>query len=370
MQPSSIPLDERMQLSPSRRPPTPETPSRGRVSPTESSSSRARSSARDRDSLRRTHPLVGEESSDELDGPIVQIEEFRGGFPKPLPRNPIRLQAVGSHGRTALWQNCKDNVVELCEEMEIDIAEIGVYMLQGAKNTFPAPTIQIIVFDNQQRPQWNSILVLTWHILRNKGALDLNVLIKCDIISDAHIFPIEFDNPLVTLWPKKLLGSVISIIDSYRLDFGALEVFKYGTELGKSTPTILITVEDEDENRSTWSKAQTEITNLCRSEGYDLPVVLKEGCCTFAKLQTHTATRGIENAVYSHQVYMGHSIAVESEGAGTLGGYLRLQDRTTGRVQIVGLVNYHVVRGSSQDWPTGKSCSSFDIGLDSLTIGY
>lgn len=226
-----------------------------------------------------------------------------------------------------------------------------------------SPTISIWVRDNSQKHLWKSALVLIFRILRAEGALDMHVLLSSyDLPEEKYIFPIELDDPLVTLWPKKLLDLVVSILDSYQLDFGAIEVFRYGHNNQDACPTILITVEDENEEgkEATWQKACTDISNHCQSEGADLPVALRE-YVSGRKEHDETPTGGIVGRVYNPLVSMGTSIGVEPKGAGTLGGYLELKDRKTGAIKLVGLTTYQVVRGSDKDWPAGKSCPSSSV---------
>ena len=326
MQPCSIPLDERMDFS------------------------------RDDELLDRIPHLKTKDCSEDYDSLDIRMEEFRCGFPKPLFKNP-RIAAVGVHDRTALWGRCSQKAVPICREIGLGWQSICVCVTKGPNDAKWAPTLFIFVDDNTDRHLWRSTLILIFRMLQAEGALDLRVSIECGNFPKGYIFPIEFDNPLVTLWPKKLLGPVISIIESHSLDFGAIEVFRFGLKLKEASPTILITIKDEDdeEKEMIWGKARSDIMKHCQSEGVDLPVVLKTDLAAH-KWPDHDAEFKLSR-IYNQPVPMGHSIGVEPKGAGTLGGYLRLKDRKTGDVKIVGLTTYRAVRGSETSWPAGTSCS-------------
>lgn len=149
---------------------------------------------------------------------------------------------------------------------------------------------------------------------------------------------------------------MIWIINSYQLDIDAIEVFSFGPELHDSKPTILITTKDE--NQSAWPQAKNDIEKFSRSEGFDLPVLVREG--VVEQIRAHNnSTGGIEGRVYTKHVDMGNSCGVGHRGAGTLGGYLTLKSRTTGITSVMGLTNYHVVRGDSEAWPAGKFRQTF-----------
>lgn len=311
--------------------------------------------------------LTTEDSNDECDGPDIRIEEFRGGFPRPLPKNP-RVVEFALDQRNQVWGRCIHKARAICDELGLNSHEIGVHMLlRGPKDARRTPTLYIFVEDESVQPSWKPTLIRIYHMLRAEGALDLHVLIRCKKIPDNYIFPIEFDNPLVTLWPEKLLGPVISIIESHHLNFRAIEVFRFGLKLEDASPTILITIKDEDEDdqekEATWGKARSDIIKHCQFEGVALPVALRGSLAarTWPKYDSAGKIVGTSNRSYNQVVPMGHSIGVEPKGAGTLGGYLQLKDRHTGAVKLVGLTTYQVVRGSDKQWPAGKLCGSFDL---------
>lgn len=312
----------------------------------------------------KTQHLTTKNSSDEHDGPDIRIEEFRCGFPKPLPKN-LRIVEFALHQRNQVWGRCVDKTIPICHELGLNFQVVGVHMhVRGPKDAQRTPTLHICVHDESVQPSWKPTLIRISHMLRAEGALDLHVLIRCNKIPQRYIFAIEFDHPLVQLWPKKLLNPVVSIIESYRLDFGAVEVFRYGPKLENAPPTILITVKDEDdeEEETTWERARSDITRYCQSEGADLSVVFQEHMIADTRPKL-TATVGAVGRVYDQPIPMGTSIGVEQMGTGTLGGYLQLKDRDTGSVKVVGLTTYQTVRGSDKKWPAGKLCGSFDLEL-------
>ena len=151
-----------------------------------------------------------EDRSEDYDCLDIRMEEFRCGFPKPLFKN-LRIGAVDLHDRTAVWSRCAKGAVPICQKIGLDLQSIAVFMAKGPKDAKWAPTLFVFVRDNTKRFLWKSTLILIFRMLQAGGALDLHVLIECEEIPKGYIFPIEFDNPLVTLRPKKLLGPVISI---------------------------------------------------------------------------------------------------------------------------------------------------------------
>lgn len=335
MQPRSVPRDERSELS------------------------------KDDELLDRGQHLTTDDSSEEYDGPDIRMEEFRCGFPNPLPKKP-RTVEFNLDQRNPVWARCIPKARAICHEVGLNIQVINVLMLvRGPEDAQRTSTLHICVHDESIQPSWKPTLIRIFHMLRAERALDLHVLIRCNQIPERYIFPIEFDNPLVTLWPEKLLGPVISIIESYRLDFGAIEVFRFGTTRQDASPTILITIKDEDENDKekelTWQKARLDIKKHCQSEGAVLPVVLRGSLAsrTWPNSDSANMVTGRSSRSYNQLVPMGHSIGVEPKGAGTLGGYLQLKDRSTGTVKLVGLTTYQAVRGSDKNWPVSKFCGSF-----------
>ena len=172
----------------------------------------------------RVQDLTTEDSSDVCDGPDIRIEEFRCGFPKPLPKNP-RIVEFDLDRHNQIWRRCIHKAAAVCDELGLHWREINVYMLlRGPKDARRTPTLHISVEDKSVQPSWMPTLIRIYHMLRAEGALFLHVLIRCNRTPDNYIFPIEFDNQLVTLWPEKLLGPVISIIESHQLNFRAIEV--------------------------------------------------------------------------------------------------------------------------------------------------
>lgn len=333
------------------------------------------SSSRDPRSWQGGQPQAGYDSGDEFGGQLIQLEDFRAGFPKPLPKKPVRMLPIATNPRLEVWTRCRDLTLLICRDEKLSFREIGVYMLQGARDETPRTTLQIVVDDNHQHDLWRTVLNLIFLMLQEEVATDLAALIACAKVPDPKfIFAVEYGHPLVQLWPNKLLHPVVKLLHNYRLDFGAVEVFHYGTRPETAVPTILITVEDEYADRRAWDMARKEITDLCHSEGCELPLVLKEGNCSFAKDQMLIPTGGVANKVYSKLIHMGSSIGIEKKGSGTVGGYLRLINRQTGGlISIAGLTNYHVIRPSAKDWPAGKSQKSLNTGslaIDSSLNSY
>ena len=59
---------------------------------------------------------------------------------------------------------------------------------------------------------------------------------------------------------------------------------------------------------------------------------------------------------YAEKISMGHSIDSESEGGGTLGGFLKLvSKKPPNKETLVFITNWHVLRPSDKDLPAGKS---------------
>lgn len=307
------------------------------------------------DSLKQKQHVKTGSSSDERNGPMIQMEDFRCGFPKPLPKPPVRAAAVEDSFRVPVWRDCVQLTVSICRELGLQLREVGIYNLVGKKHTLPAPTIVVIVPDDNQDDLWRSTLIYIFRMLQAQGALDLHAMIRCSNLPEKKfVFAVEANHPLVPVWPKKLLPQVLTMIRSHQLQFSAVEVFHHGTTLEASQPTVFITVKDEDEDQEVWEEMRFRIAQLCQSEGYKLAVELREASGTLTRSEKNS-TGEIVNRVYNMTSTMGSSIGVEPKGAGTLGGYLSLKDPKNGAIIVAGLTNYHVVRGSRKDWPARKS---------------
>lgn len=113
------------------------------------------------------HHLANADSSDEYDGHIIQKEEFRIGFPLPLPRHPIIYTAVAYGPHIEVWRRCQQLTIGICKDVGLSVTEISVSMIQGAKESIPSPTIQIIAESENQRELWTSVLTLISRMLRD-----------------------------------------------------------------------------------------------------------------------------------------------------------------------------------------------------------
>lgn len=151
-----------------------------------------------------------------------------------------------------------------------------------------------------------------------------------------------------------LLRPVLEIVKTLRLQYNAIEVFGYGPTREESHSAVMISTHDN--KQSAWNQARGLIGDLLESNGADLDVLIIESSVSLgiATPNMPTKTGGQPTCVYSEKVSMGSSIGVEKKGEGTFGGYLRLRDPNSDLVMVVGLTNYHIIRGSSNDWPAGE----------------
>lgn len=317
----------------------------------------------------RKHWKSSSESSGEYDGPIVEIESFRGGFPKPLPQTPVQVSAVPlNRSRISAWTRCMNNALKICQEARLDLSEVNILMCKGTMSTQAVPTIFITVPSDRQKQDWKPILITIGYMLHAEGCLDLSVEITCAQSPQQNkIFPIKSDHYLVTFWPQNLLKPVIDILKNLELKFLAIEVYEYGPTKEDAQPTVLITTLDEEQ--AGWNEARNSVHRWCLSRGVDMLVEIIQSNISgrITSYNTKTATGGTKCRVHVPQAPMGISIGVEPEGVGTLGGYLKLHDSKTGILKVAALTNYHVVRGSVKDWPAGEFSMSLLVFRSDLS---
>lgn len=299
--------------------------------------------------------IPGQSSEEEHPYPNIESEEFRCGFNKPLPMEPIRLAAIWGERRVNVWRNCTEQAVTICKGKDLEVSEIGTYMICGAYSESFAPTILISVKNDTQKALWKPILINISRVLLEEDCQELHALISCTSvleIPEMHIFPVEPKNLLVNLWPELMLKNVLWILRWHHLYFDSVEVFYLGETRDQSLLKILITTRNIEQVN--WNKAKAEVESYCVAKGFPLGVVIERGRIAITRASP-TLTGGFVERGYIQSVPMGTSVGVLAKGEGSLGGYIQLRDRQSGAVQVFAMTNYHVVRGDDLKWPACKS---------------
>jgi hypothetical protein len=297
----------------------------------------------------------------ESDDPGIESEEFRCGFPKPLPPEPVRiLPLIGKEEKIKAWIHCQRQAIRICKESDLAVKEVSVFMVRNPPESIASsPIILIFVENTAQKTLWKPVLTSIFFMLRAENSLDVGALIFCKEPrpdENMRVYPIESSHPLVDIWPKSLLKGVLWLLRWHELQFNAVEVFRLGTSYRESRPTILITTKSE--NQRSCQKVMDAIGKFCSAKGADLPILIQEGRIWGTRTSLNS-TGGTIGRVYTKNVPMGTSIGVESKGAGTMGGYVKLRNPGNGATSVYGLTNYHVVRGSNEQWLARK----FNISL-------
>ncbi len=219
-----------------------------------------------------------ERGSSSYDGPVIQNEEFRAGFPI-LAKLPMQIE-IPSDEHNDTWIRCASNTVAILQDAGLDFDEISIHMTRGKDSTIYHPTILIILSSNNQRPLWQPTLVAIGKMLYEEDALDMHVLITTPRgLEDqsSHAYAIASDHPIVRLWPEKIAGPVLDALGS--VEFNELCVWNWGVTEEAAEPTVVIVVEDKQKQQEQqWNALVRHISNLCAENGApDLKVVVTEG---------------------------------------------------------------------------------------------
>lgn len=285
----------------------------------------------------------------------IESEALRCGFPKPLPSEPIQLLAMsGNEERLQAWIQCQKRTVVICKENDLAVKEIGTFMLKGAQDESGFPTILISVQDDTQKQLWEPVLTIIRGMLHDEKCSEIHILLTATKPKkhDMKLYPIEASHPLVQLWPKVLLESVLWIIRWHHLHFEAVEVFRLGITDKHAPPTVIITTGDS--NQVGWGEAMEKCHPFFSAKSVSLGTRVVQGRVRRQR-NTPTITGRYLERNFIQSVPMGTSIGVSDKGEGSLGGCLQLKNPNDGSVQVVALTNYHVVRGDQSDWPSGES---------------
>lgn len=133
----------------------------------------------------------GESSTEEHHYPKIESEEFRCGFNKPLPMEPIRLAAVWGERRVNKWRNCTKQAVNICKNKNLELSEVGTYMIRGAYSESFVPTILISVKNDTRKSLWEPILITISRVLIREDCRELQALVSCyELLGEPemHIF--------------------------------------------------------------------------------------------------------------------------------------------------------------------------------------
>ena len=239
------------------------------------------------------------------------MEEFRCGFPSPLPQEPVRALAnSGSETRIPVWTQCLQDAISTCKEVGIDIREISVFRFRNKpKSTIWSPTLLIAVENNTQKDLWASTLIFVSQMLQSRNALDLSVLIRCEKMPPLpRIFAVEFDNPFLKLRPNTLLERVIQIIKFVPVKVRGPRGFLIWPKLeGSGSNSSHLRRKMRTSRRG--EEQREEIIAFCRFHSANLPIVVREGTVQ-GRRTTFTRTEGIEGKTFTQLCPMGVSMGV------------------------------------------------------------
>ena len=219
-----------------------------------------------------------ERGSSSYNGPVIQNEEFRAGFPI-LAKLPIEVE-IPSDEHKDIWGLCGSWTAAALQDTGLDFDEITLQMMRGQDGTLFHPTILIILSSNNQRPLWQPTLVAIGKMLYEEDALDMHVLITTPRgLEDqsSHAYSIASDHPLVKLWPEKIAGPVLDALES--VEFNELCVWNWGVTEEAAEPTVVIVVNDKQKRQEhEWDALVRHISALCAENGApDIKVVVTEG---------------------------------------------------------------------------------------------
>ncbi len=291
-------------------------------------------------------------SADSYDGPIVIVEDFRAGFDEPLPKLPLQMESVpGPDSNIPRYTECQRETSRIFEQADLDYDSISMSVVRGAKQTHPKTTIVIRVPEGTDKSLWRPTLITVGQMLHTKDSLDLQVtLLEPKAEEHKEAFSISFGDPLIEIWPEDLKDPICEIIID--LDWLQLSICNWGVTKEDSKPTVLIVVEEKDE--TIWKTVVPKIGEVCdASRASSLQVLVEEGEFVGAYKDDLGGLQG--RKAYQELIAMGHSIGVEVNGGGTMGGYLSLVDPKNSSKTPIFTTNWHVVRPQDPKFPVGKS---------------
>ena len=211
--------------------------------------------------------------------PAVISEDFRAGFPGPLPGLPLHTGAPQAEDpRIPLWTQCQAEAASIVQEAKIDFTEIETSMAKGVdepQETEANPTILITVKDSTDKALWRPTLNSIGHMLHVHDALDLHVIIMDPKAEEnKHAFCLPVDHPIIELWPKKLQGPVLELVEEF--SWLSVGVSNWGLTEHNAKPTIVIIVKDKKQDP--WDELTREILQICAAGGAPyLEVAVEEG---------------------------------------------------------------------------------------------
>jgi len=295
-----------------------------------------------------------DDSGDSYHGPVLSSDFFRCTT-APLPSMRVQSLPVLPGSKIDLWASCRDETQKIVEAAGLDWKMINV--IGRADVTRPQPWVSLVVLvsSTERKQDWQGVVISIHKMLHALDCLELSVEIQAEgphHEAPSRIYPIEPTHELVKVWSTILRDPIIRVLD--REDWQSLNAFRYGAN-ASAEPVIIVTTTDM--SSSHWSGIIKEIEAICVSHGVPkLKATVIEGTLTGA-FNDPTPTLGHQQCVYNPRVNLGHSIGINPKGGGTLGGYIRLVDRTTNTDEVMCLTNYHVIRPSDESWP-----ASYDRG--------
>ena len=295
-------------------------------------------------------------SSASYDGPTWTIENSRVGFPQPLPRLPIQTTAVTtvSEEQQVIWKSCRDESHAIINEEGLEFKEIGIYMRRGTGESQPSPTLLITLRNEMNHDMAKSALVTIGHMLHEKDVRNLRVEIADPYAyRTENIYPINSDNCLVKLWPRKIRGLVLNLLEF--VTFSELSVYEYGFTAKTAVPTIMITVQDASYNVR--EDLKSAIVQVCAANGAPnmrVAVIYED-----VRMHEEDAFEIDEGYKQGFQALvqrpgMGHSIGIDDIAARTLGGYIILVDDENQSRTHAFLTCWHVLRPFRKHAPPSK----------------
>lgn len=165
-------------------------------------------------------------------------------------------------------------------------------------------------------------------------------------------FPIEHDHPLIPLWPP-IEKDLLNLLDARQVKWSGLEVFRRRNTIepasGTDDTTVVVTATKESEPEWNEFKAALEAV-IFQHRQYSLKVEMVEG------IISRWRTSSSEGGGHPTRPPGGTSIGIAGIdwSSGTMGGYVRLTDGSTGSSLLCALSCHHVLR------PTRKSAPAPD----------
>ncbi|MCJ1454082.1 hypothetical protein MMC28_004432 [Mycoblastus sanguinarius] len=148
-----------------------------------------------------------ERSSSSYDWAIAKQDEFRAGFPAPLPTLFVEMTSFRPDDPIRKrWEECQDYAKDICEDDELEYREISIWMIRGAGEITYHRTLIIALPDETRNDEWRQILITIGRMLWCQKSLDLHATIVGPHGFRGHqAFMVPSNHAIVKLWPGESL---------------------------------------------------------------------------------------------------------------------------------------------------------------------